>query len=238
MRRFGVGLFAVFALLITSCAGQIGSGRVVSEQRQVSGFDTVVLSGSGEMTITQGAGEALTIEAEDNLISLIESKVTGKTLTIGGRPGAVIITPRRPIKYALTVKDLRELDISGAAAVRAESLGTDQLRVSLSGAGSIEISGLEATSLQASTSGAGGLKFVGTVSDQRVQLSGLGGYEAGDLRSQRAQVTISGAGGATVWATESLDVNISGAGSVRYYGSPSVNQEISGAGGVTGLGDK
>src|SRR5690349_18517826 len=45
-----------------------GSGHVVSETREVSGFDSVSLAYPAQVLIKQGNAESLKIEAEDNLL--------------------------------------------------------------------------------------------------------------------------------------------------------------------------
>ncbi|MDR9450020.1 MAG: hypothetical protein RI637_02275, partial [Acidimicrobiia bacterium] len=62
MSRRIILLVSCLALLATSCA--MGSRRIATSTRDVEGFDAVVLGGLGELTISQGADESLTIEAE------------------------------------------------------------------------------------------------------------------------------------------------------------------------------
>ena len=69
--------------LLSACNAVRGSGDVVTETRAVSGFDQVSLSGQGELIVTQGDQESLEIEAEDNIIAVIETEVRGNTLYIG-----------------------------------------------------------------------------------------------------------------------------------------------------------
>src|SRR5690242_12646963 len=52
-----------------------GSGNVVTEARPVSGFDRVSVSGAGQLKVTQGDAESLTIETDDNLLPYIRSEV-------------------------------------------------------------------------------------------------------------------------------------------------------------------
>jgi hypothetical protein len=52
-----------------------GSGNVITESRDVAGFNEIALGGIGTGIVTQGDEEALTIEAEDNLLPPIGSEV-------------------------------------------------------------------------------------------------------------------------------------------------------------------
>lgn len=233
--------FAVVAALFAGCAGNVvlGSGRVTTETRQVSNFDGIALSGFGDLTFTQGDSEALTVEAEDNFMPYLKSEVSNGTLILSvDSSSGRTLTPTKPIRYTLSVKNLKSIDLSGAGRISSASLKSDQLSLGISGAGSIDISHVEATGLTCRLSGAGNLKVAGQVTSQTVTLSGLGSYDAGDLASQSAKVVVSGAGGAAVWVRDNLDVTISGAGGVNYYGSPQIQQKVTGVGGVKSLGNK
>lgn len=214
-----------------------GSGKVATDNRSVSNFNAVTLAGFGELTITQGDSEALTIEAEDNFLPYITTEVRNNTLTIGFQSG---VTPRptKPLRFDLKLKTLNAFSLSGAGNVQADALKGDQLALTLSGAGNLDFKNVQATGLTTTISGAGNANVAGQVTDQTVTLSGLGSYRAAELKSNTARVSVNGAGSATVWASESLNVSITGAGSVEYYGSPTLTKNITGVGTTKSLGNK
>ena len=72
-------LLAVVALA-SGCAK--GEEDLASVTREVGDFDEVVLSGIGELTITQGEKESLTIEAHERLLPKITTEVRDDTLHI------------------------------------------------------------------------------------------------------------------------------------------------------------
>lgn len=211
-----VGLLAMLALLLRGCTGvgfggTAGSGTVKTETRQVSGFSRVSFTGVGALNVTQTGKESLTISAEDNLLPLLTSTVSGDTLTLGVKPGNTI-RPTKSIVYTLTVAKLNSISLSGAGSITAQGITTTALSVMLSGAGSMTIGG--------------------SAQSQTVIVSGLGNYQAKGFQTSAADVTISGAGGATVSASQTLNAVVSGAGSVTYYGSPQVTKSVSGVGSV------
>jgi hypothetical protein len=197
------------ALLVTACSVTRGSGQLTTESRPVSGFTKVELSGTGELTIEKTGTESLTISAEDNILPRLTSEVSGDTLILGTKRNATIVTTK-PITYALTVKDLTGL--------------------ALSGSGSIRISNLTTTALSIKISGSGRITANGTANDQDLEISGSGRYQADGLTSKTVKARISGSGAASVAVTDVLDVEISGSGSLTYSGNPQVTQEISGSG--------
>ena len=229
---------ACASLPVVSLSGIRGSGRVVSENRDVKDFQSVSLGGSGDLIITQGSGEALKIEAEDNILPLIESEVRGGTLYIGFKPNTGPISPTQPIKYYLDVKNLNGIDLSGSGSVQADTLKTNNISITCSGSGNIIVKNLTADTLKYNLSGSGSTSLGGIVGSQSDQISGSGSYQAGDLNSQQATAIITGSGNMTIWANDSLNIMISGSGDVNYYGKPILSQSISGSGKISNLGDK
>jgi hypothetical protein len=247
-RNLYLSLFCIFTIfLVMACSITVnpggggnnirGSGKVVTESRSVSGFKRVSLSGIGDLTLTQGNTESLEIEAEDNLIGLIESQVRGDTLYIGFKNNINGITPTKPVKYRLSVINLNGVEVSGIGNVSTDSVKTDNLDIVISGMGSIKIGSLEAQFLSVLISGTGNFEIAGKVDKMKVEISGAGSLHAGDLESKTADMQLSGAGNAKVWVTDSLDVVVSGAGSVEYYGKPVLSVQSSGAGQVKSLGE-
>jgi hypothetical protein len=200
-----IGLF----LLLASCSIAAGSGNAATETREVSGFSSVELSGSGELILEQTGRESLTIEADDNLLPLLTSEVSGDALHLGVRPNTTL-RPRKPIIYRLTVRQLGGLQISGSGTVTASNIQVSRLRVEISGSGRITVKG--------------------SADDQELEISGSGEYRADELLSRTLRAQISGSGNAAVNVRESLDVDISGSGSLTYKGNPRVTEEISGSG--------
>jgi len=244
MKRIPAFLLLSSGLLLSSCINISdsdghtvkGSGNVVPEARQVSQFDRVALAGSGHLSIIQGEHESLTIRADDNLLPLIQSEVSGGVLKLG--PEHVNLKPSRTIEYLLELKHLKELHLSGSLDAEAPSLEADQLLFTISGSGNIRVAKLKTGNLEVHVSGSGDLGLAGKADHQTVHISGAGNYRAGDCESQTAAVHISGSGNATVWARVSLEAQVSGSGDVGYYGSPQVNSQISGSGGIHSLGNK
>jgi hypothetical protein len=201
------------SVLAAGCFGPIvtGSGKVVTETRNVSGFSAVSLDGSGRLVIEQTGTESLTITGDDNLLPYIESDVSGKTLTLGEKSGTNI-SPSKDIVFKLTVKSLDNIDISGSGTADAKGLQGQTLKVDISGSGEVSADG--------------------AADDLNIGISGSGRYRGDGFRSKRAKVDISGSGNAVLAVSEKLDANVSGSGSIEYVGDPQIHQDISGSGSV------
>jgi len=227
----------VVVLTITACSTRFirGSGNLVTEARQVSNFDSIALSGSGEVIVTQDGSESLSVETDDNVMKYVKTEVKGGTLTLGFEDGVNIISTSR-LTFYVGVEDLTGLTISGSGDFESDRLETSRLDISVSGSGDVQIAELIASDVKARISGSGEIDFSGNVATQDVAVSGSGRYLAGDVCSEIVTVSVSGSGGATVCANEMLDVDISGSGSVNYYGEPSINASTSGSGSLNKLG--
>jgi predicted small secreted protein len=236
-KRLFIAVLVITTLVLTACNAVRGSGNVETEARTVSDFSGIDLSGSGEVIVTQAEAESLTIEAEDNLIPLIETEVRNGILVIGFKENTAVL-PTKPIRFLVSMPTIDNLAVSGSGEIVAESVTSDNLELDVNGSGDIGIDQLTAESLTADISGSGDLTLAGAVAEQRIDISGSGKYAADALESDTADVAIGGSGKATIWANKILDAEIGGSGEVNYYGSPTVNSDISGSGDVNSLGGR
>jgi len=229
-----IALAALVAIAATSCfMGTVeGSGTVVSEERDASGFDAVELANMGRVVLRQGDVEGVTIRADDNIIPHLVTEVRGNTLHIGMTPGASakIVRPTEPVVFTVTFRELSAISVSGSGSIDVAHLEAPFLELALSGSGGIVIGDLEAGQVRSSLSGSGMLSLTGTADAQTLDMSGSGGYYAQKLVTRDARVTLSGSGMIVVDAGETLSVNISGSGLVRYAGEPEITESITGSG--------
>lgn len=215
----------ILLMLSTACgallqqAGEFetvaGSGNVVSESREVSGFSAVSLRGMGSVIIDQNGRESLLISADDNFLPYLQTEVRGDTLYIEAidEDQHIVFTDVTDLTFHVSAAALDTIELAGAGSIEVNDLDTETWQVNVPGAGSITVSG--------------------RTSAQTVEMEGAGSYNAEDLQSQEATIRSSGAGTAVVRVSDTLDVTIEGLGNVQYIGSPVVTQEISGLGSVS-----
>lgn len=209
------------------------------ENRKVTGFSSIELRAFGKMDIRQGETESLTIEADEETLNKIISRVdNGKLILELGQNwfervlAGLQSIGGKSVKYTITVKDLNKLRIMGWSEVHIPELHATNLELSVSGAGEIHIPFLEAERLDVDISGRGEVDISGRVTTQDIQVTGSGEFDGETLESQNTSVRISGHGEVDVSVSELLDVKIAGYGEVTYKGEPKVSQSISGAGSV------
>jgi hypothetical protein len=219
--------------------GERGSGNVVTETRDVSGFRALEIDYPAQVFVKQGNQESLEIEAEDNLLPGLKTEVRNGVLQIFYRTErGKHINPTEVVKITIVAKDLADVEFNSAGELTIDGLETDNLDVSLSGAGNLRLDEVQLQGLGVNLSGAGSMTASGIADNLDVNISGFGDFKGADLHGKVARVNISGAGSATVWVDEDLTAGISGAGSISYYGSASVSKQISGVGGINHVGNK
>lgn len=219
---------------------------MTSEKRDVANFDQVYLKvrHEAELIITQGDQESLSIIAPKDMLERIEETVKDGILMISSRgkwhekarDAVRTSITRKIIKYNLSVKNLKYLEIGGLVRTTASQIESDSLWLQLSGAGSINIGNLETNNLEVILPGAGRIALTGKVLEQKITVKGAGEFYAPKLESKKAKLTLHGVGSATVWVTEDFDVTIHGVGTVSYYGDPKVKSNIPGVGNLNSLG--
>ncbi len=105
------------ALLVILALGLAANGAaaddVVVEERDVSGFSGIVLSGSGDLHITQGDSESLRITAEPKVLAVLTSEVRGDVLHLSRKRGSNVRS-RHSVRYDITLRELGRLGMSGS----------------------------------------------------------------------------------------------------------------------------
>ncbi len=232
--------FAIITLLISACSiiPTFGSRNIITEQRTVTGFDHLDVSGSGGVTIVQDGTESLTIATDDNVMQYVTSEVRAGTLYVSlNSPGQRPIIPSQ-LQLTLHIKQLSGMTSSGSWNMTSASLQAGDLEIATSGSGKVNISSLTADKLTVNVSGSGNIQLAGTATSQEIGISGSGKYLAGDLKTQTTSIDGSGSCNVTVWVTSTLNASVSGSGTIAYYGSPQVTFDQSGSGNIKSLGTK
>jgi hypothetical protein len=187
-----------------------GSGIVRTETRDVGRFTRVESARSADVTIQTGGKQWVAIEADDNILPLIDTAVKGERLVIGSHGS---YSTRQGIKVTIIVPTLEEAVISGSGKIIASGVAAKELEAHIGGSGDIRISG-SSDSLKAS-------------------ISGSGGIDATKLPVAAADASVTGSGSIKIVATQSLHARVIGSGDVRYGGNPpEIRKQVTGSGSV------
>ena len=241
----------IVLVLLTGCITAEGQ---TTEVRTFSGIDGVALLGSGDVSITLGDKEEITIHAPADLIPYLLTENKDGTLQIGKRKKGwkKFRYINKNVHYDLVVKNLTHVSVSGSGDIDAEKLSggkcsvnisgsgdieidqinSDKLKANVSGSGDIDIENLSANFLEVSINGSGNIELDGKIDELDVTINGSGDFTGNDLKSENVSINIYGSGNSSVYAIESLDVHIFGNGDVTYHGNPIVNSRTTGSGAI------
>ena len=117
--------------------GVIGSGKEPRQTREVDNFTQLELLGVGRVEITIGDLRPLEIRGDDNILSMIETKVTDGRLIIRATRS---IRPGQPLIIKATVSDLTAIMLGGAGEIATTGIANDSLHAEVAGAGEVTLS--------------------------------------------------------------------------------------------------
>ena len=210
-----------------------GDGNIRTQDRNVSSFKDVDVSGASTVYVSQGDQPSVKVECDDNLQPYIEVIQEGDRIVIKEKRGFNLHSDMN-INVYLTSPVYNRISASGACDIigKTKITNPENLELHVSGAGDIKME-VDAPELKAKLSGSGDINLKGHTKDVDLTLTGAASAKCYDLLAENTTVDISGAGDADVYASVRLDASVSGAGSVNYKGNASsVNQHVSGAGSV------
>ena len=192
--------------------------------------DAVDLRTSGDLTITIGEEESLTITASAVAISALTSDVDECTLVLDYGGGAFGVSR---ISYALTVRSLDRVQVSGSGSVSgADVLGPEGV-VEITDSGSLALTDTHTQDLTVRIDGSGSVTLDGSSVSLDLTMDGSGDFSGEDLRTQKASASIAGSGSAWMFVTDTLRASVSGSGGLTYAGDPvQVATDVTGSGTV------
>lgn len=212
--------------------GVRGNGDMQKETRKVEGFKSISSRGSIDLRIRQGSSYSLEIEAESNILPLIETRVSGTELKIGMVPNTNVNTTRNMVAY-ITMPDIEGISVSGSGDVSGENtFKADRLNLSVTGSGDVSLA-LDVKDLSSRISGSGNFNLRGTAKSHEINIMGSGDVRALDLVTERVNARVMGSGNADVNATQSITARVSGSGDITYKGKPAmVDVDARGSGSI------
>jgi hypothetical protein len=210
MKKIIFVFLGVCMLLPVGCrwVGIRGNGHIETEDRTVSAFTEIDAGGAFEIAWQSGS-PALHITTDENLLSYIESDVSGDTLHLRTHDH---IWPTRGIKVVISSPTRSAARIRGAVKLTANQLTGPKFALEASGASQVSLDG--------------------NIDELLADMTGASELEAIGLHTRTAEISTTGAGDAEIAVAETLKVAITGAGKVSYSGNPKIEKHITGAGSV------
>jgi len=216
-----------------------GAGTVVTDIRDEDGFSGVSSSGSFDVYVSQAEDFSVEVVAQENLISIIETEVSGSTLLIRKKPGTCYRSIS-PVEIYVTLPKLEELHLSGSGKVIADVGEAVDFESSNTGSGILSLDTVIAATCTFSNSGSGRIE-VGHVYTDDIRMIQSG---SGSIYSERvyqpAEVTLSLSSSGRIISTidDGVDVGatVSGSGRIELVGEAVVaDYKLSASGKIDAL---
>jgi len=216
----GISSFGVFSNIK-------GSGNVIRETRKLEVFHAIEAGGAFHITLKQGQQQQLIVEADDNIVPIIVTKVHGGVLKISQKEGTV---NAKKLNIFITVANIDNIDISGACQIKSDDFfKSNHMEIECSGAAMTDMK-LLSKELDLDCSGAGKVTLEGEAKTMEIEASGASKVDCDKLNSEVVSVNASGASKVSFVANKLIEIDASGASKVVYQTTNAkVKSETSGA---------
>ncbi len=225
--------FLTLIITLFLCLPAWAASEIIIEQRAVTDFTGVEVTGVFEVYVTQGDTYALEVEAPESHLQYIETVVEDQVLYINYSRRARNL---RDLTVRITAPDFSYLNAGGASSMQStKKIEVPALRLKVSGASDMELS-LKTDQLTTGISGASSIKLSGKATRHDLQVSGVSRVRAYDLETLVTEATSSGTSNVRIRVTERLEARASGTSSIIVRGNPPVaNYSTSGTASVRGV---
>lgn len=186
-----------------------------SQQREISSFNKLEVSGATYVIFTQGDSAKVRVSADESELKNVQTTVDNGVLSIQSKG-----TFRSTAKVYVTNPSLKEITVTGASKVTIpDTLKEETLDINVTGASTVK--GVVKTgSVTVSASGASGVELAGITKASQSTISGASVLKAYDLSSEQTRITTSGASSAKVYASQKITADATGSSSVKFKGNP------------------
>lgn len=229
------------AMLFSACRYHVnlnddaieGNGNIQTETRTINeDFHGVYVESSIEVIIEQSNDKSVVVEADDNLLSNITTRVDNGVLHIETE-GYSTINGKRP-KVTVKMPLITELSSSASSSIRStNTIITDNLVVKSESDSEIEIN-VEADTISLEAESTGSIKASGKALKLKVASESASEVDAKMLMANEVMAVAESAGRISVYPIVSLNANASSAGSITYHKTPkNISKESDSAGSIS-----
>ncbi|MEP7258032.1 MAG: head GIN domain-containing protein [Flavitalea sp.] len=232
MKKFSIIFLSALALIsLNSCRKIVGEGPVVTESRNTSDFTGIHYSVPGQLVYEPGDVFSIKIDAQQNILNVIETYVSNHELRIKVRDNT-IIRSGEDIRVTVTAPPVTALEVSGSGTIHVlQHYAPESVKLQVSGSGKILLNSLETGHVKTKISGSGQVQALnGSATHEDISISGSGQLDFLNVMAIKAVTHTSGSGTIKLGVSDELDTHISGSGTVYYKGEPIITSSISGSG--------
>lgn len=200
-------------------AAQFGDSR---QTRKVQAFHGISVSGGINLYLTQGNTQKVTVEADEDDMDDLVTKVEGGILKIymKNRSWLDFDWKHNDRKVYVSFKTIDWLQASAGSDVTSQSvLNLENLEVDSSSGSDVKLE-LNASSVKARSSSGSDIHLKGKADSLDANASSGSDINAGDLQTKKCYANASSGSDIRVQVSEQLDANASSGGDISYSGNP------------------
>lgn len=221
----------VIIIALVSCNHRTGSGNIVSEIRNPGNFNKVSVGGSFEVEVKKGNDTRVEVEADDNIIKFIVTRVEDNTLKIYMKDNFSFSNVH--MKVMITAPLINSIKASGSAEVEVldKLAGSGKLSFKASSSSSIKAE-VDAPEIETDASSSATINLTGRTKSHKSEASSSADIRAFGLLSESVTARVSSSANIQVFASVNINARASSSGSIEYKGAAAVSKSESSSGSV------
>ena len=224
----GITLIATSCMIPFNC--ERGNGKTKIYEINISSVKGVDLNVTGDVYITKGTDQSITIETDENIYPLLTAQNKNGLFYIDNEHS---ICPTKLI-VRMTIPEVNRVEVNGSGNVTVnDNFESNGFKAEIDGSGNIHIKNLKATTMDFSIEGSGDIVATGNSDITKTEIDGSGNINLSGLNSRVGLAEINGSGDIRISVIDELNGQINGSGSIGYKGNPGkLKQQINGSGSI------
>jgi len=230
MKNFGtIFSLILFCFSCNSLNPVKGTGKLVTQARDVENFTKIDVSGSIDVHIKQGLPASVKVTADDNVINDLVTKVESGELNIRQRPNTSFRNATMEV-YIVT-PEISAISTAASAEVETDGSIKNAAKISFSASSSSSIKAkVDAPTIFINTSSSAEAIVAGRGKSLQAKSSSSSTVMADKLLVETADVSASSSADINIFASVQINAKASSSGSILYSGSPNVKSKTSSSG--------
>jgi hypothetical protein len=219
----------VFSLTAVSCIAHIhGNGKVVKQERNISGFDKISVSTGIEVILKQDTFEKVVVEVDENIQEILKTEVDDGKLKIYLEEG---VSHAKTMKVYVTVKQLNSLAASSGSEVKTvNGISAENLTISSSSGSEVAME-VNCSMVTADSSSGSQMTLSGTSMAIKAKSSSGSELDASKLITQNGEASASSGSNLDVHVNKEIKAHASSGSDVTVTGNPGTRDSESSSGG-------
>lgn len=223
MKQFIISVifFAGFMSAVTA------SGKVVSQDRNVSDFQAIQIKSSVDVEFTQGDDFKVVVYAEQDIIEEIITEVNKGTLVVNYKSSSKIgwFSSTEDAYVEVTAPELSKVHITGSGDFEGENtINSESFMLRINGSGDFE-SALDVRNMEVHINGSGDAEFSGVNETLDISINGSGDVECNNVNLALLKVNIYGSGDVQcIGSAENISLKQGGSGD--FYGKDCIADNV------------